>query len=59
MGVPQKKIEKPPEHRVFEEALSTALSVPKQELRRRLAESEPEKVSRYERYKYVPAKPQS
>jgi hypothetical protein len=61
MRTPHKKIEKPPspEYRTFTEALSTALSVSKQELQRRLAEGEPEKVSRYERYKYVPAKPQS
>jgi hypothetical protein len=61
MSTPHKKIEKPPspEYRTFTQALSTALSVSKQELQRRLAESEPEKVSRYARYKYVPAKPQS
>jgi len=51
--------EKPPEYRVFEEALSTALSVSKPELQQRLAEAEKEKVSRYTRYKYVPSKPQS
>jgi hypothetical protein len=51
--------EKPPEYRAFEEALSTALSVSKPELQRHLAEAEKEKVSRYTKYKYVPAKPQS
>jgi hypothetical protein len=38
------RIEKPPEHRVFEEALSTAISVSKPELQRRLAESKGENV---------------
>ena len=51
--------EKPPEYRVFEEALSTVLSVSKPELQRRLERSDPEKVSRYKRYKYVPAKHRS
>jgi hypothetical protein len=49
MRVPHKKIEKPPEYRVFEEALSTALSIPKQELQRRVAWEEPKKISRYEK----------
>ena len=58
MSVSHKKIEKPPEYRVFEEALSTALSASKSELQKRSSELESEKVSRYKRYKYVPAKPQ-
>jgi hypothetical protein len=56
---PMMRGEKPPEYRVFEEALSTALSLSKQEIQRREAEAEPEPVSRHARYKYVPAKPQS
>jgi hypothetical protein len=61
MSSPHKKIEKPPspEYRTFTEALSSILSLSKLELKRRLERSEPEKVSRYRRYKYVPAKPQS
>jgi len=60
MSKSQKKIEKPPppEYRKFTEALSLALSVSKQEIQRREAEAEPEKVSRHTQYKYVPAKPQ-
>jgi hypothetical protein len=50
--------EKPPEYKVFAEALSTALSVSKAELQRRVDRMKSEKVSRYKRYKYVPAKPQ-
>ncbi len=56
MNSQNKKIEKPPEYRVFEEALSTALSVSKDDLQRRVSEVKSEKVSRYKRYKYVPAK---
>jgi hypothetical protein len=61
MTSPNKKIEKPPspEYRTFTEALSLAISVSKPELQKRLAEKKVEKVSRYRRYKYVPAKPQS
>jgi hypothetical protein len=55
----EKRQEKPPEYRVFEEALSTALSVSKPELQRRLEQTKHEPVSRYTRYKYVPAKPRS
>jgi hypothetical protein len=51
--------EKPPEQEAFTEALSLALSVSKQELQERLSRSEPEPVSRYARYKFVPSKPQS
>ena len=51
--------EKPPEYKVFAEALSTALSVSKPELQQRVNQTKYEKVSRYKRYKYVPAKPQS
>lgn len=60
MSNPHKKIEKPPspEYRTFTEALSLAISVSKPELQRRLAERKGEKVSRYKKYKYVPAKPQ-
>jgi hypothetical protein len=60
MTTSHKKIEKPPspEHRTFTEALSLALSVSKPELERRLDRMKSEKVSRYTRYKYVPAKPQ-
>lgn len=50
--------EKPPEYKVFIEALSTALSVSKPDLRQRVDQMKSEKVSRYKRYKYVPAKPQ-
>jgi hypothetical protein len=50
--------EKPPEYKVFAEALSSALSVSKPELKRRVDRMKSEKVSRYKRYKYVPAKPQ-
>jgi hypothetical protein len=59
MSLSHKKIEKPPspECRTFMEALSLALSVSKPELRRRVNELKSEKVSRYKRYKYVPAKP--
>jgi hypothetical protein len=56
MSRPDEKIEKPPEYRVFEEALSTALSVSKPELQRRANELKSEPVSRYKQYKYVPAK---
>jgi hypothetical protein len=61
MSSPHKKIEKPPspEYRTFTEALSSALSVSKTELERRVSRMKSEKVSRYKRYKYVPAKPQS
>jgi hypothetical protein len=61
MSGPQKKAEKPSplEYQRFTEALSSALSVSKQEIQRREAEAEPEPVSRHARYKYVPAKPQS
>lgn len=48
--------EKPPEQEAFTEALSSALSVSKQEIQERLSKSAPESVSRYDRYKYVPAK---
>jgi len=60
MSSPHKKIEKPPppEYRRFAEALSSILSVSKPELQRRLDRTKSEKVSRYKRYKYVPAKPQ-
>ncbi len=51
--------EKPPEDALFREALTAALSVSKQEIQKRESESEPEKISRHTRYKYVPAKPQS
>jgi hypothetical protein len=50
--------EKPPEQKTFTEALSLALSVSKPELKRRVVQMKSEKVSRYKRYKYVPAKPQ-
>jgi hypothetical protein len=58
MSSPHKKIEKPPspEYRTFTEALSNALSVSKPELQRRANELKSEPVSRYKRYKYVPAK---
>jgi Mn-dependent DtxR family transcriptional regulator len=61
MSEPHKKIEKPPppEYRTFTEALSSVLSVSKPELQQRLDRMKSEKVSRYKRYKYVPAKPQS
>jgi hypothetical protein len=61
MTSPNKKIEKPPspEYRTFTEALTLAISVSKPELQKRLDEKKGEKVSRYTRYKYVPAKPQS
>lgn len=49
------KGEKPPEYRAFEEALSIALSVLKSELQQRVSEVKSEKVSRYKRYRYVPA----
>ena len=49
--------EKPPEQEAFMEALSLALSVSKREVQERISKSRPEKVSRYVRYKYVPAKP--
>jgi hypothetical protein len=60
MSTPHEKIEKPPppEYRTFTEALSLAISVSKPELLRRLEQAKDEKVSRYKRYKYVPAKPQ-
>lgn len=54
---PEVNAEKPPEYKVFTEALSAALSVSKQEIQRREALAESEKVSRHTRYKYVPAKP--
>jgi hypothetical protein len=47
-----------PEYRIFKEALTSAISVSKSELQRRLDAMKGEKVSRYKRYKYVPAKPQ-
>ncbi len=61
MSSPHKKIDKPPspECRTFTEALSSALSVSKPEIQRRVDRMKSEKVSRYKRYKYVPAKPQS
>ena len=61
MSSPHKKIEKPPppEYRTFTEALSVALSVSKPEVQRRVDQMKSEKVSRYKRYKYVPAKRQS
>jgi len=60
MSTSHKKIEKPPspEHRTFTEALSLAISASKDEIRQRLKQMKGEKVSRYKRYKYVPAKPQ-
>jgi hypothetical protein len=60
MSSPHKKIEKPPppEYRTFTEALSAALSVSKPEIQRRVDRMKSEKVSRYKRWKYVPAKPQ-
>ena len=60
MRSPHKNIEKPPspECRTFAEALSLALSVSKPELERRVDRMKSEKVSRYNRWKYVPAKPQ-
>jgi hypothetical protein len=59
MSTTHKKIEKPPspEYRTFTEALSLAILVSKPELQKRLDEKKGEKVSRYTRYKYVPAKP--
>lgn len=59
MSSPHKKIEKPPspECRTFTEALSSALSVSKAEINRRVDRMKSEKVSRYKRWKYVPAKP--
>ncbi len=59
MRNPNKKIEKPPspECRTFTEALSLALSVSKTEVKRRVDRMKSEKVSRYKRYKYAPAKP--
>jgi hypothetical protein len=59
MSDQQDKPEKPPEQEAFTDALSLALSVSKQELQERLSKSAPESVSRYDRYKYVPAKPRS
>jgi hypothetical protein len=61
MSEQHKKTEKPrpPEQQVFMEALSSALSVSKQEIQARISKSQAEKVSRHARYKYVPAKPQS
>ncbi len=61
MTSPNKKIEKPPspEYGKFTEALTLAISVSKPELQKRLDEKKGESVSRYTRYKYVPAKPQS
>jgi len=61
MSSPHNKTEKPPpsEYRTFTEALSSVLSISKQELQKRLSDAEPEKVSRHTRYKYVPAKRQS
>lgn len=56
MSESEKQTEKPPEQVVFREALSLALSVSKQEIQERIAKSAPEPVSRYDRYKYVPAK---
>lgn len=50
---------KPPERVAFTEALSSALSVSKPELKRRVDRMKSEKVSRYKRYKYVPAKPRA
>jgi hypothetical protein len=61
------KTEKPPEQggisrrgasldASFIEALSLALSVSKLEVQKRISESQPEKVSRHARYKYVPSK---
>lgn len=60
MSEPHKKTEKPPpsEYRTFTEALSLAISASKGELQQRLKQMKGEKVSRYKRYKYVPAKPQ-
>ena len=49
MSRPLKEIEGTPEYRVFEEAPSSAFSVSKPELQRRLAEGKDEKVSRYDR----------
>jgi hypothetical protein len=51
MSRPHKKIEKPPspECRTFTEALSSALSVSKAEVIRRVARMKFEKVSRYKR----------
>ena len=56
-----KKIEKPPssECRTFTEALSSALVASKADMQRRVDQMRSEKVSRYKRYKYVPAKPQT
>ena len=61
MSSPHKKIEKPPrpEYRTFTEALSSALSVSKPEIQRRVDRMKSEKVSRYKRYKYVPEEGQS
>jgi hypothetical protein len=61
MSVPDDTNKKPPppEYRTFTEALSLALSVSKPEAEKRLNGVKSEKVSRYKRYKYVPAKPQS
>lgn len=57
----EKKIEKPPspEQRTFTEALTSVLSFSKVEVQKRVDALKSEPVSRYKRYKYVPAKPQS
>jgi hypothetical protein len=47
----------PPEYRTFTEALTSILSVSKREVQERISKSQPEKVSRFARYKYVPSKP--
>jgi biotin operon repressor len=61
MSTMDKKIEKPPspESRTFTEALSSALSFSRAEVQQRVNQLKSEPVSRYKRYKYVPAKPQS
>jgi len=48
----------PSEYRTFTGALSLAISVSKDELRQHLKQMRGEKVSRYKRYKYVPARRQ-
>jgi len=60
MSEQQKQNEKPPspEYRTFTAALSSALSFSKADVQRRVDRMKSEPVSRYKRYKYVPAKPQ-
>jgi hypothetical protein len=42
------------ERKVFNEALASALSVSRDELRKRRAEAKVEKTSKHKRWKYVP-----